>query len=153
MSEAETTASLATDSGWLERSTLSQLSTNVALNGLDEARVDVAELMWGSQRHITAVRQRWGPFDTVIASDVLYYPPATYSRLAETIRDLTATGGAVVLSYKVRHGGEDRFVDLLTDAASGFPFKLVRESDCNTGEGVSSRVRVVTLARVSDCAT
>ena len=58
-----------------------------------------------------------------MASDVLYYPPATYRALAQTIRALSAADGAVVLSYRVRHGDEHGFVDLLTaaDGADGTP--------------------------------
>ena len=80
---------------------------------------------WGDAQQIAellTLRAARG-FDTITASDVLYYPPATYRALAQTIRALSAADGAVVLSYRVRHGDEHGFIDLLTaaDATDGTP--------------------------------
>mmetsp|Transcript_1135 Transcript_1135/g.2976 ORF Transcript_1135/g.2976 Transcript_1135/m.2976 type:complete len:255 (-) Transcript_1135:109-873(-) len=133
LSDADVSASLATEGGWQTRSTLAQLAENVALNGL-RANVDVAvaELRWGSSRQAAAVGRRWGPFDTLIASDVLYYPPATYERLATTIRALTVPGAHVVLSFKVRHGDEASFARLL----------LAEEGGCCGCDGGGARFQV-----------
>ena len=80
---------LATDAGWQLDSTLARLSANVALNPLAAERVSVCELRWGHEPHIRALHKRWpAGFDTVLASDVLYYPPETYGRLAETADEL-----------------------------------------------------------------
>ena len=80
---------------------------------------------WGDAEQIAELLAQRAPrgFDTIMASDVLYYPPATYRALAQTIRALSAADGAVVLSYRVRHGDEHGFFDLLTaaDAADGTP--------------------------------
>jgi len=123
LSDIDSKATFATESGWEERTTLAALAENAALNGSRAAAVSVAELRWGDAEQITELLAQRGGFDTITASDVLYYPPATYRALAQTIRALAAADGAVVLSYRVRHGDEHGFVDLLmaANAADGAP--------------------------------
>ena len=116
---------------------------------------------WGDAEQIAellTLRAARG-FDTITASDVLYYPPATYRALAQTIRALSAADGAVVLSYRVRHGDEHGFVDLLTaaDAADGRPplFECVHrgtagaDASAEDREGAAGKDKwVVELRRV-----
>ena len=123
LSDMDSKATFATENGWEERTTLATLAENAALNGSRAAAVSVAELRWGDAAQIAELHAQWRGFDTIMASDVLYYLPATYSALAQTIRALAAADGVVVLSYRVRHGNEHGFVDLLTAAseADGAP--------------------------------
>lgn len=117
LSDIDSTATLATDRGWEEGSTLAALADNVALNGTLAATTAVAELRWGCAEQIAALRAAHAPggFDTILGSDLLYYKPEqTYGALATTIRALAAPDAAVVLSYRVRHGQEHTFVDALT---------------------------------------
>ena len=137
LTEADSTAALATESGWQERSMLQTLAENVALNDLSSEAVSIAELRWGSHTQTEALRTRWqGGFGTVVASDVLYYPPATYAQLADAIERLTAPGGTVVLSYKVRHGEEGQFLG-----------RLLGTSDREEGCGSQARGRFELVAR------
>ncbi len=117
LSDIDSTATLATDRGWEQRSMLAALEDNVALNSSRTAGVSVAELRWGCAEQIAELRSAYAPggFDTILGSDLLYYKPEqTYEALATTIRALAAADAAVVLSYRVRHGEEHTFVDALT---------------------------------------
>ena len=121
LTDAETTATVATALGWQTHSTLAQLRENVALNPALVPSTSVAELRWGDRAHVGALvdpsshEEGRRPFDTVLASDVLYYPSATYARLAATIDALVRRpGGRLAISYKVRHGSEGQFFDHLT---------------------------------------
>ena len=139
LSDMDSTATFATEAGWEEQSTLMALTENAALNGARAAAVSVAELRWGCEPHISALRRKYGGggFDTLTASDVLYYPPETYGALAQTIRALAAADGAVVLAYRVRHGDEHDFVELLT--ASTPRFRVVHRD--SVGAAVSDQAR------------
>ena len=79
-----------------------------------------AELSWADSRHIRALQRRYpSGFDTIVTSDTLYYrPEQTYDALASTIRALAAADAQIVLGYMVRHGSEERFVDLLTSGGT-----------------------------------
>ena len=125
LSDMDSTATFATETGWEERSTLEALAENAVLNGARAAAVSIAELKWGCEAQIENVRERFGRggFETLTASDVLYYRPDTYGALAATIRALAAADGAVVLAYRVRHGDEHGFVELLTRGTP--PFEVV----------------------------
>jgi len=128
LSDADSAATLETESGWEDGSTLDLLIENVALNSSLAGLVSVSNLRWGNEEHLDALKARWPDgFGTLIASDVLYYPPVTYGTLASTIRELAATSAAVVLAYRPRHGGEDGFVELLTrrPATGGMRFECV----------------------------
>ena len=57
LSDVDSPATVETEGGWEERSTLSILADNVALNASVAAAVSVAELRWGADTHI-AVRCR-----------------------------------------------------------------------------------------------
>ena len=121
LSDADSTATISTDCGWQESSVLRTLSENVALNPAHvQAAVSVEHLRWGDRSHIDALRARWpSGFDTIVASDILYYKPEeTYDTLAYTIRELAADGARGVLSYMVRHGAEHTFVDLLESGSA-----------------------------------
>lgn len=125
LSDADSVATLATDVGWEERRTLAVLEENVALNGERAAAVRVQPLRWGCSEHIDQLREiAPAGFDTICASDVLYYPQSTYAALATTIRALAADDAAVVLSYRVRHGLEHTFIDrlLYAEGAADPPF-------------------------------
>ena len=125
LSDMDSTATFATETGWEERSTLEALAENAVLNGERASAVSIAELKWGCEAQIENVRERFGRggFETLTASDVLYYRPDTYGALAATIRALAAADGAVVLAYRVRHGDEHGFVELLTRGTP--PFEVV----------------------------
>ena len=97
-------------------STLSALAENVAPNGARGELCSVAGLRWGDADHIaTLLETRADGFDTIIASDVLYYPPETYPALADTIRALAAPNASVALGYLLRHSREGEIVDLLKE--------------------------------------
>lgn len=116
LSDADSPATISTDHGWQEGSVLQTLEENVAQNSAAvQSAVSVEELRWGDHSHIAALRKRWPDgFDTIVASDILYYKPEeTYDSLAETIRALAAPDARVVLAYMVRHGHEHTFCDLL----------------------------------------
>ena len=132
LSDTDLTAALVTEAGWQEQSTLEQLSENVELNRLSAAAVSVVELRWGECAQRGALLERYpGGFDTVVASDVLYYPQRTYSRLVGAIDALVAPSGAVVLSYKVRHGDEGSCVRMLLESG----YELVESSSDAGGQG------------------
>ena len=117
LSDADSAATISTDLGWQERSTLETLALNVALNSAHvQAAVGVEALCWGDSSQIAALLQRHPRgFSAVLLSDLLYYKPEeTYDTLAATIRALAAADARVILSYRVRHGMEHTFVDLLT---------------------------------------
>ena len=118
------------------------------LNGWATDTVSVAELRWGDGGHIAAMREAWPHgFDTIVASDLLYYPPDTYGALAETIRAVAAAHASVVLSYRVRHGHEHTFVDLLRDGGT-FECTLRGAADEASLSAPSHATRVVELSRV-----
>ena len=74
----------------------------------------------------------------MLASDCLYYPTHTYERLASTIRWLTPPGGAVVLAWKERHGGEGQFAEMLEEDAQFERVSLEERED-------ESKLRVMEL--------
>ena len=148
LSDVDSLATLSTDSGWQPRTSLAMLADNVALNGARADTVTVAELRWGCPAHIAALRETWKGFDTIVASDVLYYPPETYGALVDTIRGLAAPDATVIIAYVVRHGKEHTFVDLLTEAtAEGVQFEHVvrRSTRRNAPSAPSHASRVVEL--------
>ena len=110
------TATIVGEHGWQENDTLARLDASVALNHSLSSIVDVSELEWGNESHVRALGKT-SRFDLVLASDCLYYPTHTYERLASTIRWLTPPGGAVVLAWKERHGGEGQFAEMLEEDA------------------------------------
>jgi predicted nicotinamide N-methyase len=120
LSDDDRMATVSTDRGWVERSTLATLADNVALNGSRATAVSVVQLRWGCRAHIEALLQRFpGGFETLLLSDVLYYrPEETYGALAMTVRALAAADASVLLSYKVRHGREHMFIDMLMSGIS-----------------------------------
>tara|TARA_B110001452_G_scaffold197854_1_gene167795 strand:- start:341 stop:1111 length:771 start_codon:yes stop_codon:yes gene_type:complete len=151
LSDIDSTASMATHQGWEERSTLEALAENVTqLNRWATDTVSVAELRWGDGEHLAALRKAWPHgFDTVVASDLLYYPPETYGALAETIRAVAAAADtSVVLSYRVRHGQEHTFVDLLRE---GGEFECTRRGAADEASlsASSHATRVVELSRLN----
>lgn len=161
LSDADSTATLATSTGWEERRTLQTLADNVALNAERCPAVSVSALEWGNLAHIAALRNAWpGGFDTILASDVLYYDPDdTYDKLALTLRALVSSSvdATIVLSYRVRHGAEHTFLErLLRPAApgldddnSGAPFECVGRgaADAASLSEPSFATRVVELRR------
>ena len=139
LTDSDSACNLATDAGWRAESTLAHLRGSVALNSPRVARrVGVAELDWGDEAHIARV----GRFDTVVASDTLYYPERTYGRLARTFGALAAAGGTALLSYKVRHGHEPGFAGLLVERG----FELLHEE----AAGHEASLRLVELGAPRD---
>ena len=121
LTDADTTAHVACmeTGGWRETSTLSLIAENIALNQTTDvgARASVAQLVWGSP----GCAARLGKFDTIVASDTLYYEPSeTYRSLADSIRALAAPAATVVLAFKERHGRERTFARWLTEEGGGF---------------------------------
>ena len=152
LSDVASTATMSNDSGgWSARSTLAVLHDNVALNGERAASASVAELHWGCEPHLAAVLECWPKrFDTLVASDVLYYKPEeTYDDLARTIRALAADEARVVLSYVERHGREHTFVErLLADSAFA---RVELEDSASEARRIASEagaVELVELVRV-----
>ena len=143
LSDLDTLSTLSSDdAGWQTQSTLSALAENVALNGARGELCSVAELRWGDADHIASLREtRADGFDTIIASDVLYYPPETYPALADTIRALAAPDASVALGYLLRHSREGEIVDLLKE-----DFEVVTRA---TFGGAAASTRVVELRRTS----
>ena len=143
LSDLDTVSTLSSDdAGWQNMSTLSALAENIALNGARGELCSVAELRWGDADHIASLREtRADGFDTIIASDVLYYPPETYPALADTIRALAAPNGSVALGYLLRHSREGEIVGLLAD-----DFEVVTRA---TFGGAAASTRVVELRRTS----
>ena len=128
LSDADSKASISSDHGWEEGSVLQVLQHNVELNAQSvRDAVTTAELQWGHRPHIDTLLSRFpSGFDTIVASDTLYYrPEETYDDLAATIRALAATNSRILLSYMVRHGMEYTFIDLLTSGQSlGTPLSM-----------------------------
>ena len=113
LSDADSTATLAGEHGWEERSRLATLADNVQLNGERAAAVSVEALRWGDEEHIAALASRHPMgFQTIVASDVLY-SLRMYDALATTIRALSAADAVAVFSYPERHGDEETFVQQL----------------------------------------
>ena len=134
LTDADTRATVCTDNGWTQTSTLEQLGGNAQFNGVDEV-VTIAALRWGSQAHAAAIKRRWPRgFDTIIASDCLYYPTATYSLLAASVRALAAPSASLVLSYKVRHGNERRFAEDLLPGGHYGGFRHVADEVVSIGQ-------------------
>ena len=128
LSDADSKASISSDHGWEEGSVLQVLQHNVELNAQSvRDAVTTAELQWGHRPHIDTLLSRFpSGFDTIVASDTLYYrPEETYDDLAATIRALAAKDSRILLSYMVRHGMEYTFIDLLTTGQSlGTPLSM-----------------------------
>ena len=140
LTDADCSGSFASEIGWQECSILTRLAESAELNDV-AARTSVAELEWGNAAHLHIHRQRHGKmFDLVIASDTLYYPPSTYGLLATTIEAMSTDGGAVVVAFKERHGGETAFFDELT-ASCGF------ESVASEAAGSMRLVELRAMAR------
>ena len=124
LSDADSAATLNTEHGYQSSSVLEALRGNVAINPAHiQSVVSVEELQWGDDKQIAALLRRWpSGFDTIVASDVLYYKPEeTYDALAKTIRTLAATDAQVILAYMVRHGHEHTFADLLVTGGAVLP--------------------------------
>ena len=99
-----------------ERSRLAMLADNIHLNGENAAAMSVEPLRWGDQSHLRAISTRWPTgFETIVASDCLY-SPRSYDALEATILGLAAADCHVVLSYPVRNGEEEAFVERMAPA-------------------------------------
>lgn len=141
LSDAPSTATLAGDGGWEERSRLTTLQDNVLLNGERAATVSVEALRWGDAAHISALAARWpAGFQTIVASDVLY-SPRMYDALAATIHALAAADAAVIFSYPERHGDELTFVERLSPAFE----RISRDADAS--ESHANELRIIELRR------
>ena len=148
LSDAESMATISDDSGgWSARSTLAVLHDNIVLNGERAAAASVCELRWGDEPQVAALRERWPHgFDTVVASDVLYYKPEeTYDDLAQAIRALAAAEARVVISYVERHGREHTFIDRLLDDEA---FALAELSDGSASARSTSEAGAVELVEL-----
>ena len=166
LSDADSAATVSTENGYQSSSVLEELRGNVALNPARvQSVVSVEELQWGNAEHIAALLRRWpGGFDTIVASDVLYYKPEeTYDALAQTIRALAAPAARVVLAYMVRHGHEHTFADLLITGGAVLPgssaesdvgplFEVVgrNAADEASRTAATHATRVVELQRVQE---
>lgn len=73
LSDADSTATVSTDAGWLSGSVLQAVRENVALNASHvRSATSVCELRWGDPAHIAALLERWpGGFETIVTSDTL----------------------------------------------------------------------------------
>ena len=91
--------------------TLDHLQHNIDLNvNIVDGRAKAAKLLWGDENDITNIIDREGPFDLVIGSELLYYVES-FSALLETIRCLGVGGVPILLGYKTRRLGEQKFLD------------------------------------------
>jgi hypothetical protein len=90
--------------------TLDHLQNNIDLNAdILEGRATAAKLLWGDANDIDNIQNR-GPYDLVIGSELLYYRDS-FPALLETIRRLGVGGVPIILGYKTRRLGEQKFLD------------------------------------------
>ena len=90
--------------------TLDHLQNNIDLNdNILEGRATSAKLLWGDENDIENI-QNGGPYDLVIGSELLYYVES-FPALLETLRRLGVGGVPIILGYKTRRLGEQKFLD------------------------------------------
>lgn len=96
--------------------TLRWLRGNIELNrDIVGDRATAQKLLWGDEEDMAAVG-RGNPFDLIIGSELLYNNDASFPGLAKTLRKFAAEGHApVLLGYKTRRLGEDKFFDALVE--------------------------------------
>ncbi|ORX59780.1 hypothetical protein DM01DRAFT_1333229 [Hesseltinella vesiculosa] len=79
---------------------LSLIHDNRCLNKITYPRLSVAPLRWGIDKDIQAIQAK-GPFDVIIASDVLY-EPIKFQDLVKTLDKLTTPSTQTWIGYKRR---------------------------------------------------
>ena len=86
-----------------ESSMIPLLEANIAANGFHRrGGVTSAKLRWGDDDDIEAVSERYGPFDLIVGSDLLYNP-AVSTQLVDTLAALSTPGVTeVILTYPTR---------------------------------------------------
>ena len=72
-------------------------------------RANVEILLWGNEDQIDHIKNKYGPFDFIIGSDLLY-EPLNYHDLLKTIQNLSEQKAVTILAHPIRHLGEDNFL-------------------------------------------
>ena len=72
-------------------------------------RANVEILLWGNDEQINYIRNKHGPFDFIIGSDLLY-EPLNYHDLLKTILNLSEQNAVTILAHPIRHLGEEHFL-------------------------------------------
>jgi predicted nicotinamide N-methyase len=94
----------------LSGNTIDCLRQNAELNSSTLGEIHVHELLWGNEDHINSIKQEHtGSFDLIIGSDLLYQH-SNYESLLSTLQSFTSPTTLIILCWKTRHGGEDRFL-------------------------------------------
>ena len=65
--------------------------------------------MWGNDEEIELIRRKYGAFDFIIGSDLLY-EPLNYTDLMKTIQRLSQSTTVISLAHPIRHLGEKQFL-------------------------------------------
>ena len=73
------------------------------------SRAAVETLLWGNEEHISHIKKRYGKFDLIIGSDLLY-EPLNYPNLLKTILCLSDSETVTFLAHPLRHLGEKQFL-------------------------------------------
>jgi predicted nicotinamide N-methyase len=147
LSDADSTVTLEGANGWEERSRLASLAENAKLNGERAAAVSVTPLRWGNGEHIAELCASWPEgFETILGSDLLY-SPRNYDALEVTIRALAAANVTIVLSFPIRHGEEESFIERL---AEGEGLELIeRDEPTDAAPPAGQTIRIVELSRTT----
>ena len=100
--------------------------------------------MWGDPAQTAALHSEFAtPWDLVLGSDLLY-DPDQYPALVHSLCELVGEDTLALLGFPHRHGGEQRFLQLMSCAASG-AFEL--RTEWRAAEGDASKWAVVKIRR------
>ena len=108
-------------------STLEWLQSNVDLNyNVVGDRATVKPLLWGDEKEMKKISP---DFDLIVGSELLYSNEKSFPALIETMSRFASPSIPVLLGYKIRGLGEDKFFDI-ADEKFDISFKRIgRKSD------------------------